>query len=74
MKDEVREQLIGLLAEAPPMVLSTAYIYAKNFVDYGEDVTEKWTTAVQQASILEKAYLKGYYDAMQRQAESENKL
>ena len=53
------------------MVLATAYLYATNYTLYGEDVTEKWLTATQNASALEKAYRKGYYDALQRQEESE---
>ena len=32
---------------------------------YGEDVTEKWLTATQNASVLEKAYQRGYHDAME---------
>ena len=40
---------------------------------YGEDVTEKWMTATQNASALGKAYRKGYYDALQRQEERNDK-
>ena len=65
------KQLIDELSKMPPMVIATAYLHAINYVLYGEDVTEKWETATEQATILEKAYRKGYYDAMQRQAESE---
>ena len=65
------EQLIDELAKMPPMVIATAYLHAINYTLYGEDVTEKWLTATQKASALEKAYKKGYYDALQRQAESE---
>ena len=63
------KQLIDELSKMPPMVIATAYIYAINYTFYGEDVTEKWLTATQNASALEKAYRKGYYDALQRQAE-----
>lgn len=31
---------------------------------------DKWLTATQNASALEKAYGKGYYDALQRREES----
>lgn len=62
-----KEKLLGLLSEEPIMVLLTAYLYAKNYVNYGEDVTKTWTNTVQNASALEKAYKKGYYDALQRQ-------
>jgi len=65
------KQLIDELSKMPPMVIATAYLYAINYVEYGADVTEKWLTAVQQTSVLEKAYQKGYYDALQRRAESE---
>ena len=66
------KQLIDELSKMPPMVIATAYLHAINYTLYGEDVTEKWLTATQNASALEKAYQKGYYDALQRQVESEN--
>ena len=66
-----RKRLIDELSKMPPMVIATAYLYAINYTLYGENVTEKWITATQNASALEKAYNKGYYDALKRQAESE---
>ena len=66
-----RKQIIDELSKMPPMVIATAYLHAINYTLYGEDVTEKWETATQNASALEKAYRKGYYDALQRQTESE---
>jgi len=66
-----RKCLIDELSKMPPMVIATAYLYAINYTLYGENVTEKWITATQNASALEKAYNKGYYDALKRQAESE---
>ena len=68
-----KQLLIDELLKFPPMVFETALLYALNYTLYGADVTEKWITATEQAAILEKAYKKGYYDALQRQAESENK-
>ena len=65
------KQLINELSKMPPMVIATAYLHAINYTLYGEDVTEKWETATQQVAALEKAYRKGYYDALQRQEESE---
>lgn len=62
------KQLIDELSKMPPMVIATAYLHAVNYTLYGIDVTEKWITATQNASVLEKAYRKGYYDALQRQA------
>jgi hypothetical protein len=61
--DEVKQKLLNSLAEEPTMVLSTAYAYAKNFVMYGEDITKAWTTAVQQASIVEKVSLNAWAQA-----------
>lgn len=65
--------LIEELSKMPPMVIATAYLHAINYTLYGEDVTEKWLTAIQQTRALEQAYQKGYYDALQRQSESEDK-
>lgn len=66
------KQLIDELSKMPPMVLATAYLHAINYTLYGEDVTEKWLTATQNARALEKAYREGYYDALQKmRAESE---
>lgn len=60
--DNVKQKLLASLAEEPLMVLSTAYIYAKNYVTYGEDITKLWATAVQQQAILESARLLGWQD------------
>lgn len=62
-----KRQLLDELSKMPPMVISTAYLHAINYTLYGENVTEKWLTATQQASALEKAYRDGYYDALQKQ-------
>ena len=70
IQDCESKQLIDELSKMPPMVIATAYLHAINYTLYGEDVTEKWVTATQNASALEKAYRKGYYDALQRQAEN----
>lgn len=60
------KQLIDELSKMPPMVIATAYLHAINYTLYGEDVTEKWLTATQNASALEKAYQKGYHDATEK--------
>ena len=73
--DNVKRQLLDELAKEPTMVLSTAYIYAKNYVEYGEDITKAWTTAVQQASITEKVRQKAWVEAYDSfKAEYENRL
>ena len=70
-----RDALLEELAKEDLQVLALAYVYAKNLQLYGEDVTKAISTATQNAAILEKAYNKGYYDAMNRMSaqESENK-
>lgn len=68
-----KQALIDLMKDMPLPTLQIAFVYARNYAEYGEDVTRTWLTATQNASALEKAYKKGYYDALQRQEESENK-
>lgn len=65
------KRLIDELSKMPPMVIATAYLHAINYTLYGEDVTKNWVTATQNASALEKAYRKGYYDALQKQSNSD---
>ena len=73
--DSVKQKLLDALAEEPTMVLSTAYAYAKNYVEYGEDITKEWTTAVQQASIIEKVSLYTWAQAHETfRREYENRL
>ena len=60
------EQLIDELSKMPSQVIATAYLHAINYTKYGVDVTEKWLTATQNASALEKAYRDGYYEAMEK--------
>lgn len=72
LQDDKTKYLLNELSKMPPMVIATAYVYATNYTTYGEDVTEKWVTATQNSAALEKAYRKGYYDALQRLRESED--
>ena len=64
--NEQRNVIIDKLSKLPPIVLETAYLYAINYANYGEDVTEKWITATQKAYALDNAYRKGYYDSTQK--------
>lgn len=68
MKDK-KQVMLDELSKEPEMVIATAYLYAKNYVHYGEDVTKAWATAVQQNAILEKAYNNGYSDALKEREE-----
>ena len=61
-----KDTLLEELAKEDLQVLSLAYIYAKNLQIYGEDVTKAISTATQNVAMLEKAYQKGYYDAMNK--------
>lgn len=68
-----KEALLEELAKEDLQVLSLAYVYAKNFYLYGEDVTKAIDSAVANVAMLEKAYQNGYYDAMnEMMAESED--
>ena len=55
MDDNVRRQLLDKLSEESTMVLETAYVYAKNYVLYGADITK--------AYILEQVRLRAFTDA-----------
>lgn len=73
MSENVRKQaLIYLMRDLPLQTLQIAYLFAKNYSEYGEDVTKTWVTATQNASALEKAYRKGYYDGLKNKVESED--
>lgn len=71
IQEQINKELIEELSKMPPMIIATAYLHALNYTLYGEDVTEKWLTATQNERALEKAYRKGYYDALQIEVESE---
>jgi hypothetical protein len=73
--DDVKQKILDSLAKESPMVISTAYAYAKNYVLYGEDITKAWTTAVQQASVIQEVRQKAWveaYDSFKK--EYENRL
>ena len=70
--ENVRKRaLLDLMKDMPLPTLQLAYVYAERYIEYGEDVTKTWNTATEQSSILQKAYNKGYHDALRRQVESE---
>ena len=43
-------------------LLELALLYARNFEDFGEDITKKWETAEEQREKLQEIYNKGYED------------
>jgi hypothetical protein len=65
INDSEKERLLELLATKPKEFLALAYLYAENYLKYGEDVTEKWDTATRQSSILATAYHQGQHDLME---------
>ena len=66
-----RQFLLEELAKEDLQVLALAYVYAKNLHMYGVDVTKATCSATENVAMTDIAYRKGYYDALQRQAESE---
>jgi hypothetical protein len=64
MKDK-KQVLLDSLSEEPEMVIATAYLYAKNYVNYGIDVTNAWNTAIQQNAALERANVNGYIQGVE---------
>lgn len=61
--EKYKQALIDLLSKESPQVLQVAYIYAKHYVDYGEDITKAWDTAVQQSAIIQKVRQKAWTEA-----------
>ena len=59
-ENELRLDILNQLSVLDIKILQIAYLYAKNYVEYGVDVTEKWVTACQNSKDLEKAHYDGY--------------
>ncbi len=62
MNKDVKEKILEQLSQLDEQTLVVAYSYAKYLVDYGCNVTQKWSTVIEQTANLEKAYQKGYYE------------
>lgn len=67
-----REKLLNRLAEMPIEILRLSVVYALGYREYGEDLTKKWQTAIQQTAVLEKAYLKGRKDMYEEMRGADN--
>lgn len=73
--DNDKQQLLDKLSEESIKVIETAYVYAKTYVLYGVDITKAWTTAVQQASALERVKVDAFKEAYDSFKENyENRL
>ena len=72
----MKNMLINSLASEPYECLSIAYLYAKQYLKYGVDVTEKWDTVTKQTEALEKSYHVGYQEALKdiERCENEHKI
>lgn len=61
-ENRLKQYVLDQLSSFDIKTLQIAYVYAKNNVEYGVDVTEKWDTVCQNSKNLERAYHKGYYE------------
>lgn len=66
-----REILLEELAKEDVQVLALAYAHAEYLRVYGVDIEKVYDTATQNVAIMEKAYNKGFYDAMKMYSERE---
>ena len=66
MTESTKSKIFEELLKYPDEIIPLAFLYARNFVMYGTDVTEKWQTAVAQAAALEQAYCQGIADEIKR--------
>lgn len=72
----IKEKILDKLSKESLMVVSTAYLYAKNYVNYGYDITKAWSTAVEQTSILERVKIDAQaeaYDSFKKDYEKQLK-
>ena len=59
-EDEQKDELLAELRKESVSIINLAFMYAKMFAQTGEDITKKWQTAVQQASIIQRMFSEGY--------------
>ena len=69
-----KERILEELAKEDLRLVVLAYNYAKYMRKYGEDVTRTLLTATENAVMLDKAYRKGYYDAMDKAHDAIHKI
>ena len=62
--NDMKDMMLESLSSERYEVISVAYLYARQYVRYGEDVTKQWNTATKQTEAMEKAYHVGYAEAM----------
>jgi len=67
-----KKEAITKLQDMSPMQVTLAYLFAKYYSELGVDVTEKWTTALQNNLALTKAFSRGYYEALKDSQKEKN--
>lgn len=76
-EEERKDALFAELRKESSSIICLAVMYAKNFEETGEDITQKWITAEQQADALQRYYDKGfrqgYQEGIQKGREYERK-
>ena len=67
MSDEISEakqRLLDDLSNESESVLALAWMYARGYKLSGADVTKEWTNAIQNNTIIEQVYRRGYEDCL----------
>ena len=74
-EDEQKEELISELRKESVSILCLAVMYAKNFEETEEDLTQRLINVNQNADLLQRVYNKGYEDGLSkgREMKHENK-
>ena len=70
-EDEQKESLISELRKESVSIICLALMYAKNFEETGEDLTQRLINVNQNADLLQRIYNKGYEDGMIKGREME---
>lgn len=70
---DTKQLLLDALSKHSDAVIATAYSFAYHLDKYGVDVSEKWNNEVENTQALEKAYNKGYFDALLEMENNKNR-
>lgn len=62
----IKQALLDNLSKESPQVIETAYIYAKNYVLHGIDITKAWNTAAEQSDILTRVKMDSFYEGYRK--------
>ena len=62
----LKQAMLDELSKESAQVLEVAYIYAKNYVLYGIDVTKAWNTATEQSDILARVKMDSFYEGYRK--------